>query len=86
MQRAKAQKRDKSYRRQSTHKVVTLYSPHVLMQPLHILAQWKQQGYVQACKAQEVNQHDGSQRPTTQQGSIMNMIWGAIRHAQAPKL
>ena len=31
----------------------------------------------QACKAQEVDQHDGSQRPTTQQGSIMTMIWHA---------
>lgn len=75
MQRAKAQNCSKSCRQQSTHKVVTLYSPHVLMRPLHIPAQWKQQGYVQACKAQEVNQHGVSQRPTTQQGSIVIVIW-----------
>ena len=47
-QRAKAQKRDKSCRQQSTHKVVTLYSPHMLMQPLHILAQDKKRLHLSA--------------------------------------
>ena len=50
----------------------------------HMLAQWRQQGYVQACKAQEVDQHDGSQRPMTQQGSSMTMIWGALDMPKHP--
>ena len=67
---------------------VTCYSPHVLLQTLHMLslAERKQQECVQACKALEVNQLGGNQHPASRQGSIMTMVWGATRHAQAPKL